>query len=210
MRMIPTSGDGWLSPALEHLGGGGVVAVPTETVYGFASALREDAVDRIYALKGRSGEKALPLQTDSLERALAWGFALSPPARWVAERFWPGPLTLLLHRPATCPDWFAPGASLLALRIPDHPVITQLIAAWDAPLAVTSANHSGKPECPDASALAHAFPDAGDLLILDGGPSPGGIASTVVDVSGPEPRIIREGPITREDILAAWCGNGGS
>ncbi len=126
----------------------------------------------------------------------------------MARRFWPGPLTLLLGRPPICPEWFAPEAPLVALRIPDHPPATQLLDAWGAPLAVTSANRSGQPECLDAAAVTIAFPEAGDLLILDGGPSPGGVASTVVDASGPTPHVMREGPITREEILAAWRANG--
>ncbi len=207
MRMIPASDDRWLSPALEHLRGGGVLALPTETVYGLAASIHTSAgVERIYELKNRAVEKALPWQVDSLECAIELGFTFTPGALAVARRFWPGPLTLLLGRPRTCPDWFAPDASLLALRIPDHPPAARLLEAWGAPLAVTSANRSGQPECLDAEAVAHAFPDAGDLLILDGGPSPGGMASTVVDASGQEPRIMREGPITADAILAAWLG----
>lgn len=207
MRILPTSDPGWIRPALEHLRSGGPLALPTETVYGLAASIHTSVgVERIYALKGRAVEKALPWQVDSLEGALELGFAFTPGALAVARRFWPGPLTLLLTRPTTCPDWFAPDAPLLALRIPDHLPAARLLEAWGAPLAVTSANRSGQPECLDAAAVAHSFPDAVDLLILDGGPSPGGIASTVVDVSGPEPRLMREGPITADAILAAWHG----
>lgn len=206
MRFISTADPRWLDEALAHLRQGLVVALPTETVYGVASLLRPDAVDGIFALKGRAAEKALPLQTDSVERALAWGFTLSAPARRLADRFWPGPLTLLLERPARCPGWFAPGSRLIALRVPDHPDVARLLGAAGEPLAVTSANPSGGPECLDAAEVARIFQDAADLLVVDGGIAPGGVASTVVDASGPEPRVVRAGPIAREAIEEAWHG----
>jgi len=206
MRILPTSDKRWLEEALAHLRYGGGVAVPTETVYGLAARLDPAAVNRLYALKGRASEKALPLQVDSLERALTWGFDLPAPLRRLAERFWPGPLTLLLKRPERCPSWFAPNARLVALRIPDHPVVLELLAAVGEPLAVTSANRSGDPECLHAGDVVRIFEGADDLLVLDGGDATGGIASTVVDASDLEPRVVREGPISREDLLAIWNG----
>ncbi len=204
MRLIATADPRWLDEALAHLGRGLVVALPTETVYGLASLLRPEAVDGIFALKGRAAEKALPLQTDSVERALAWGFTLSAPARRLAERFWPGPLTLLLGRPARCPRWFAPGSRLIALRVPDHPIVGALLRAAGEPLAVTSANPSGEPECLDSAEVARMFAHAANLLVVDGGHAPGGVASTVVDASGPEPRVMRVGPIRQAAIEEAW------
>jgi L-threonylcarbamoyladenylate synthase len=206
MRVISTADGSWLREALEHLGMGLVVALPTETVYGVAALLRPEAVERVYTLKGRAAEKALPWQVDSLERALASGFDMSSPARRLAERFWPGPLTLLLKRPSCCPSWFAPDSPLIALRIPDHPVIAALLRAAGEPLAVTSANRSGQPECLDAEAVAMTFVETDGLLVLDGGPAPGGIASTVVDASGSEPKIVREGTIPRARIDEVWDG----
>lgn len=206
MRLIPTSDDCWLHEALAHLRDGLVVALPTETVYGLACTLRPDAVERIYALKGRPAEKALPLQTGSLQSAERWDFSLSPAARRLAERFWPGPLTLLLDRPERCPAWFAPDSRLVALRIPDHPVMAELLEALGEPLAVTSANPSGEAERLDAGAVAKAFSHEEDLLVLDGGPSPGGVASTVVDASGSEPAVLREGPIPKSAIDEVWHG----
>jgi L-threonylcarbamoyladenylate synthase len=206
MRILDASSKDWLREALAHLSGGGVIALPTETVYGLATRLDPAAVERLYALKGRAIEKALPLQLDLLERALAWGFDFSAPARRLAEHFWPGPLTLLLPRPGRCPAWFAPDSPLLALRIPDHPVVLDLLRAAGEPLAVTSANRSGKPECLHAGHVARAFEGADDLFVLDGGTAPGGIASTVVDASGPELQLIREGPIARSEISRIWKG----
>ncbi len=204
MRTLDAPSAGWLEEALAHLRAGKVVALPTETVYGLASALDPRGIERIYGLKGRAPEKALPLQVDSVERAVEVGFEFSAPARRLAERFWPGPLTLLLNRPQRCPAWFAQGALLMALRIPGHPVVLELIRAAGEPLAVTSANRSGKPECLHAGDVERAFEGAGDLLVLDGGAAPGGVASTVVDASGPEPRVVREGPIAPSEILHAW------
>lgn len=204
MRTLDALSEGWLREALIHLRAGGVVALPTETVYGLALALDPGAVERVYALKGRALEKALPLQLDSVERALGWGFDFSAPARRLAGHFWPGPLTLLLNRPQRCPAWFAPDTPLVALRIPDHVVVLELLRAAGEPLAVTSANRSGKPECLKASDVERAFEGADDLLVLDGGTAPGGIASTVVDASGPEPQVVREGPIATSEILRVW------
>jgi L-threonylcarbamoyladenylate synthase len=206
MRVIPTSDGRWLAEALSHLRSGLVVALPTETVYGVATLVRPEAIHKIYGLKGRAAEKALPLQTDSLERAVHWGFSLSPAACRLAGRFWPGPLTLLLERPERCPPWFAPGSKLIALRIPDHVVVSALLRAAGEPLAVTSANPSGEAECLDAGAAARAFASAEELLIVDGGPAPGGVASTVVDASGVEPRIVREGPVSWAAIEEVWHG----
>ena len=206
MRILDASGKDWLEAALAHLSGGGVIAVPTETVYGLAARLDPAAVNRLYALKGRASGKALPLQMDSVERALDWGFEFSAPARRLAEHFWPGPLTLLLNRPKQCPAWFAPDTPLVALRIPNHLVVLELLGAVGEPLAVTSANRSGDPECLHAGDVVRAFEGADDLLVLDGGDATGGIASTVADASGAEPVVKREGPIAASEILRAWRG----
>ncbi len=181
--------------------------MPTETVYGLAAGLHDPAgQDRIFHMKGRTREKALPVQTDTLKHARAWGFALSPRALRVAELFWPGPLTLVLARPATCPAWFAPDSPTLALRIPDHPVTLALLEAAGAPLAITSANPSGLAECLRAQDAARAFATFDDLLVIDGGRVPGGKASTVLDVTGREPVLLRRGPIPLKELLEVWHG----
>lgn len=207
MRVLDSRSEGWLEETLTHLRGGGVIALPTETVYGLATRLDPAAVKRLYALKGRASEKALPLQMDSLDHAVAWGFAFSAPARRLGEHFWPGPLTLLLERPKRCPPWFALDAPLVALRIPNHLMVRGLLRATGEPLAVTSANRSGEAECLDAGAVARVFEDADDLLVLDGGNATGGLASTVVDASGAEPVVKRGGPIAASEILRTWRGD---
>ncbi len=209
MNILDAGGGDWLPSAVDTIRRGGVVAVPTETVYGLAAGLHDPAgQDRIYRMKGRGREKALPVQTGSLKHARAWGFALTPRALRVAEVFWPGPLTLVLARPAACPAWFAPGSTTLALRIPDHPVTLALLEAAEAPLAITSANPSGLAECLTAQDTAQAFKTFDDLLVVDGGRVPGGQASTVLDVTGREPIILRRGPISLKELLEVWHGRG--
>ncbi len=206
MRTLPVSDPSWLEEAAARLRGDGVVAIPTETVYGLAAGLAGPAaVDRIYELKGRPAGKALPWQVDSLPRALALGFHVSRGALALAKRFWPGPLTLVLARPRSCPLWFAPAENRIALRVPDHPATLALLAELAAPLAVTSANPSGERECLTASEVAHAFGGA-DILVVDGGRAPGGLASTVVDATGPSPIVRREGPLTLAQLREVWRG----
>ncbi len=207
MNILDAGGGNWIPSAVEAIRCGGVVAVPTETVYGLAAGLHDPAgQERIFRMKGRVREKALPVQTDSLSHARAWGFALPPRALRIAEIFWPGPLTLVLARPEACPAWFAPDSPTLALRIPDHPVTLALLAAAGAPLAVTSPNLSGLAECLTAQETAKAFEAFDDLLVVNGGRVPGGRASTVIDVTGREPVLLRRGPIPHKELLEVWHG----
>lgn len=209
MWLVSTSSVGWLEEALAVLRGGGVVALPTETVYGLAASLRTpDGVSRIFRLKGRAPDKALPLQVASVEQAEGWGFRLDGGASRLARALWPGPLTLVLPRPHACPAWFAPGSPALGLRVPDHPATLAVLEAWGDPLAVTSANRSGEPSCLDGASVAALFPREPLLMVIDAGRSPGGVASTVVDATGAEPRVLREGPVQRDRIEEVWHGEG--
>lgn len=197
----------WLAMASDRLREGGVVALPTETVYGLAcSAFSAPGLSRLFDLKQREEVKPLPLQVASVHMALASGFAFPPPVARLAHAFWPGALTLVLPRPATLPSWFAPESDAVALRIPDHPVTLELLREMGMALAVTSANLSGQPPLTDAPSVARTFASAVDLLVLDGGPAAGGRASTVVDVTGPEPVLVREGPISFDKVLHVWRG----
>jgi L-threonylcarbamoyladenylate synthase len=195
----------YLPTALAVLRQSGVVALPTETVYGLAASLLNSlGVERIFALKGRPDERPLPVQFFSLEAAELFGFRFSDGARRLARAFWPGPLTLVLDRPETLPGWFAPGAGGIAVRVPDHPVALALLRGFGNPLAVTSANPSGEPPALEASAIAEAFPEAEDLLILDGGRSSGGEASCAVEARGERLSLIRPGTIPLERLEEAW------
>ena len=207
MKVVPSGDSGWIERALEHLRSGGIVALPTETVYGLAASLdRPEGVERIFSLKGRPERRALPWQVDSLERALSAGFLFGDGALRLARHFWPGALTLVLERPPSCPPWFAPQDPGIALRIPNHPVPLGLLRAAGSALAVTSANLSGERECLDPLEVREVFGDAADLLLVDGGRAEGGAASTVVDATGAEPRILRDGPIPLGLIEEVWHG----
>ncbi|MEW6757904.1 MAG: L-threonylcarbamoyladenylate synthase [Acidobacteriota bacterium] len=207
MRRISIADPLWMETSTRHLSSGMVLAVPTETVYGLAGALLSpSAVNRIIALKGRPEDKALPLQMASTEAALGFGFEFSPQARRLAARFWPGPLTLVLPRPAALPDWYAPGASTTALRVPSHGATRTLLERWGSPLAITSANRSGGREAVSAREVEEIFAGAADLLVVDGGSAAGGSASTIVDATGPAPVILRAGPVSQASVEEVWHG----
>jgi L-threonylcarbamoyladenylate synthase len=209
MRLISTTDPSWLEVALSALREGVVVAIPTETVYGLAAPLRDpEGVASIFRLKGRAADKALALQVATEETAEGWGFRLGEGANRLARAFWPGPLTVILARPGTCPAWLAPRSATLGLRIPSHPAALSLLRAWGEPLAVTSANRSEEPECLDGASVASLFADEDDLLVVEAGLVSGGTPSTVVDATGVEPKILREGPIARDRIEEVWHGTG--
>ena len=192
-RLAPDA-DG-IARAVALLRDGELVAFPTDTVYGLACRCGDpSALERLFAAKRRPAEKAIPWLVSSLDEALAAGFVADRSARLLAERFWPGAVTLVL--PA------ADGSASQAFRVPGHPVARALLAAA-GPLAVSSANRSGEPETRDADDVAVAFADSDEpAAILDGGRAGGGVASSVVDLSGPAPRLVREGAVPRSEIEA--------
>ena len=189
-----------LAAAVELLRAGELVAFPTDTVYGVgAIAWDAAAVGKLYTAKLRSLDKAIPiLLADPADLALV-ARDLSPAALRIAEHFWPGPLTLVVPKAACVPDAVTAGGDTVAVRIPDHPLARALIRAAGAPLATTSANLSGGASPATAEEVAEQLGDR-IALILDGGRCPGGVASTVVDVMGEEPVILRPGPVTLEDL----------
>lgn len=166
--------------AAELLRAGKVVAFPTDTVYGLAAAT-DDAVRRIYELKGRAEAKPLVLMAADPE-AFGDRVRVSPAALRYMRRFWPGPLTLVLPS----------GQTTVGVRVPDHPLALELLRAA-GPLWTTSANRSGHPDASTAAEVAIELPDVD--AVLDGGRAPGGTPSTVVDLTGPRPRVLREGAI---------------
>lgn len=195
------SGD--IDRAASLLRAGELVAFPTDTVYGVgAIAWQPDAVSRLYHAKVRAADKAIPiLLADLLD--LKWVSEEVPEAALrLAARFWPGPLTLIVPRSARVPDEVTAGGDTVAVRVPDHPLAIALIRAAGAPLATTSANLSGAPSPVTASEVLAQL--VGRIpLILDGGKCPGGVPSTVVDVTGPEPVVLRPGPITAAQVASA-------
>jgi L-threonylcarbamoyladenylate synthase len=184
-----------LAEAAQHLRDGQVVGLPTDTVYGLAALPACDtALDRLYALKERPREKAIALLVAGpadLER-----LAANPPpaAHALANRFWPGGLTLVL-RSVTDPT------TTVGLRMPDHAAALRLIAALNSPLATTSANRSSGTSPRNADDVLEQLP-TGYPLLIDAGPCPGGVDSTVVDLTRTPPRILRGGAVSREAIEA--------
>jgi L-threonylcarbamoyladenylate synthase len=197
--LIPADEPGAIERALRVLQDGGLVAFPTDTVYGVgAAAFNAQAVGRIYEAKGRSEEKAIPVLLaglGDLERVAA---EVSPDLRRLAAQFWPGPLTLVVAKHADLPIEVSPGPTV-GLRVPDHPVALELLAAV-GPMAVTSANRSGGPNPATAAQVLSAL--CGKIeLILDGGQTPGGRPSTVVDCTKDPPILLRPGPIPLDAVL---------
>lgn len=179
--------------AAELLARGGLVVLPTETVYGIAAdPRRPGAVDRIYRVKGRPESKEIPLLAADVEQVRGAGAALDGPASRLAERFWPGALTLVVRTP----DGFK------GFRVPDCEVTRAVIRRAGAILAVTSANRSGEPPAVTARDAQRALGDGVDLY-LDAGPAPGAVPSTVVRVDGGKIEILRAGAIPEADIRSA-------
>jgi L-threonylcarbamoyladenylate synthase len=182
-----------LEDAAQVLAGGGVVAIPTETFYGLAADVRNpDALRRVNALKGKAPDAALLLLLGSVEQVRAVAGELPPLFDTLAERFWPGPLTLVV--PAAAGSRSAPvgRGGTVAVRVPGLALSRRLAAVLGSPICGPSANRHGEPPCRTAAEVAEIFEEELDLL-LDGGPTTGGAPSTILDLSGETPRILREG-----------------
>jgi L-threonylcarbamoyladenylate synthase len=189
-----------LQQAAELLKQGGLVAFPTDTVYGVAAhALKPASVERIYAVKGRMPQKALPVMIARVEDLPSVATDISADTWALAKRFWPGGLTLVMHRTALIPDAVTSNGPTVAIRIPNHPVPLKLIELVGAPLAVTSANQSGHPSPTTAEEVKIELFGKIEVL-LDGGRCPGGIESTVINASTGEPVILRQGAISAEEL----------
>lgn len=189
---------GALERALELLRRGEPVAFPTDTVYGIgAHALLEEAVVRLYRAKERPAHLPIPLLLPD-SAAMEAICRDVPPLAWrLAERFWPGGLSLVLGRAALVPNAVTAGGPTVAVRVPDHPLVRELCQRLGAPLAATSANRHGQPPPVTAEGVEAAL--GGRIsLILDGGRCPGGVASTVLDLTVTPPAILRPGPVTAE------------
>jgi len=181
------------------LRGGGLVAFPTDTVYGLGVDARlPEAVAEIYIAKRRSPAKAIPLLVAGLAEAMPFLAAIPEEAPRLIDAFWPGPLTLIFPMAAGVPVIISPGPGI-AIRMPNHPIPLELIRRLGAPLAATSANMSGKPDPMEARDVLEQLGRRVDL-VLDGGRTPGEGASTVLDLTTLPPRILRSGPITVEQL----------
>lgn len=186
--------------AAEALHAGGIVAFPTDTVYGVGAWMAlPAAVERLYLVKERPRDKAIPLLLPQAEALPQVASAIPPAAYVLAARFWPGALTMVVRRSAAVPDAVTARGDTVAVRVPDHPVAQALLAALDGPLAATSANLSSRPP-PDTAEGVLAQLDGRIELLLDGGRCPGGVASTVIDLTVQPPVILRRGGISAEAL----------
>lgn len=177
-----------------------VVAFPTETVYGLGgNAFSDEAVRKIFAAKGRPSDNPLIVHIASVDQLKSLVTTVPPLGKKLMEAFWPGPLTLVLPGSQKVSSYVTAGLDTVAVRMPDHPVALELIRRTGLPLAAPSANLSGKPSPTRAE---HVFKDlAGKILgVVDGGPTGIGVESTVVDVTGEIPIILRPGGISKEEL----------
>jgi L-threonylcarbamoyladenylate synthase len=194
-----TAGPEEIAEAVERLRRGGLVAFPTETVYGLgADAFNAKAVARVYTQKGRPPANPLIVHVSGEEMARTVVAAWPPEATRLAEVFWPGPLTLVLRKSDQIPEMVTAGGATVGVRCPDHPITLALLEAFGGPLVGPSANPSGRVSPTRASHVREAFPEP-EVFVLDGGPSRGGIESTVLLLEG-EPRVLRPGLVSAEEI----------
>jgi L-threonylcarbamoyladenylate synthase len=203
VRIEPAAVDaGLVADVVSVLLGNGVMAYPTETFYGLgAAALSARAVSKIYRLKKRDSLKPLSVIASDLEMVGELAGSL-PPVFWVlAEEFWPGPLTLVLRASPAIPKFLAGPGGTIAVRVPPVPWVRKVAYGMSQPLTATSANLSGEKEMADPGEVAAVFQGKIDLIV-DGGATPGGAPSTLLDLTSPEPRLLREGAICAEKIRA--------
>jgi len=179
---------------------GGLVAFPTDTVYGLGACFSNlDAVERIYRVKQRPQNMGLPLLLADIPQISEVAESVPPVAWLLARRFLPGGLTLVLSKAKSVPDIVTGGGETVAVRIPAHPVPIALIKGLGAAIIGTSANVSGRQSALTADEVRSQFGDGIDLII-DGGRCRGGIESTIIDVTGDVPRLLREGTVSREEL----------
>lgn len=201
-RILP-DGDLARGEAVALLRAGHIVVIPTDTVYGIAADMTlPDAIERLFAAKRRPPEKAVAVLLADMDQAADLG-VMTPHARVLGERFWPGGLTLVLPvRPGTVlPRVLAAGLPTIGVRVPDH-AAPRALARLLGPLPTTSANLTGEPDARDAREIAERLGDS-VALVIDGGPIHGGPASTVVDCTLDLPAILREGAIPAASIAEA-------
>lgn len=191
--------------ALDALRRGGLVAIPTETVYGLgADASDRDAVGRIFAAKGRPSDHPLIVHIADASAMARWAVDLSPAARLLAAACWPGPLTLLVRRAAHVLDVVTGGRPTVALRVPAHPMTLDLLARFAGGIAAPSANRFGSVSPTTAAHVVDDLDGAVDV-VLDGGPCPIGVESTIVDTTVDPPQVLRPGGIP-DEVVAELLG----
>lgn len=204
MNITPASPEAW-HLAAQVIASGGVVAFPTDTVYGIGcDPYCVPAINRIYEVKGRAQQKALPLLLSGQEQLSRVAGVLPDVAARLGERFWPGALTLVVPRATGLPEELG-GGGTIAVRVPAHDALRAFIQACGGALASTSANLSGQPDALDAEQVARYFGDSIEIVV-DGGRVLGGVPSTVVDCTVEPPAILREGALGAAAIRSLMKG----
>jgi L-threonylcarbamoyladenylate synthase len=189
-----------LERAAEVVRAGGVVAIPTDTFYGLAAnPFKPEAVARIFRVKERSAERAIPLVGSGRDQVAEWLGELPALGARLADRFWPGPLTLLLSAPPSLAAEVTGGTGKVGVRVPAHAITRALCEMCGHPLTATSANLSGQPACDQPQDVERSLESRLDALV-DAGPTAGGPASTIVDVTGGQVILVRSGAIPWEDV----------
>jgi L-threonylcarbamoyladenylate synthase len=195
--------DDDIQRAIRVLTDGGVVAIPTDTVYGLAASLEHPAaIDRVFSIKGRSGTKAIPILVSSHNMMNRLVKAPNQVAALLADRFWPGGLTIVVEANAAIHDAVLRGGTTVGLRMPDHPDALAIIDGMGGAVAVTSANRSGEIEARTSDEVIYKLCSRIDFVV-EAGRTPGTEPSTVVDATRVPPAILREGAIKRHEIIGA-------
>jgi len=199
LRLDDDNLDEAVSQADAALHAGHLVIIPTDTVYGLVGDLTAEAAQKIFALKGRDDRKPLPVLVGSIEQLRQVEAGMSLAGRLLADRYWPGPLTMVVYRNVDLPSQITAGRDTVGVRMPDHPFVLALLARHGGPLIATSANRSGALPATSVSEVTEAV-IAGAALVVDGGDCPGRQASTVLDLTITPPTILRQGPVTAEQL----------
>lgn len=190
--------------AVECLKSGGIIAIPTDTVYGLAAdPFNADAVQRLYMVKGRPDGKPIPLVLSSVEDVHRVSQNLPGFFFHLTDRFWPGGLTIIIEAKDLLPVLTA-GGSTVGVRIPDNPLLLQILGTFGGPAAITSANLSGEPPATSVEEIGEELTSRIDMIV-DGGKTPGPIPSTVYDISISPPLIRRRGVISEETLVKEYA-----
>jgi L-threonylcarbamoyladenylate synthase len=205
MIRLPTNPTRWapadLARAIAWLRAGKVVALPTDTTYGLSvDPMSDSAVQGVFDLKGRPPGLALPLIAAMRRQVEELCGPLTGHNARLADRWWPGPLSLILDAPASVARLVHGGRGSIAIRVPAHPIARQLCLAWGGPLTATSANRTGEPEAVSPDQLGALSTDA-RVFIIDAGPAPGGRPSTIIDARGTTIELVRAGAVAWDRVL---------
>ncbi len=202
VRIVPESDGASGDEAVRVLRDGGLVCYPTDTVYGIGAAAGDDAaVRRLFAVKGRSPDKPLPLLLADVSDA-ARVAEVTPLAKALATRFWPGALTIVMRKAVSYRSLALAGGDTVALRVPDHELVRRIVRTLGEPITGTSANRAGTRAPISAAEVAFQMGEMVELII-DGGQSRTRLESTVIDITRDKPEIVREGAVSRGEVEEA-------